>query len=267
MGASLSYLLRFFIFVLAGLAKKEWEKLRHRYLRVKRELREKNVSGTGTVSLKNAKRKMEELNFLSWMEPFIKPRESRGTYTSIKKREKEEPVFEDTLKPGESTGSLEGNDDSNKVSGSDSESVSSAKCTNKDVAISVKRKINSNLVKNVMPKQEQKKLEVLESVGQAAKAFTLLENPVHDEHDIFSELIAKKMRKLAEVLSEDEMEDLQESLMDVLCKTKKTTKKRNTNNPPVNITNILTSPTSQNEYTQYLQALTQYPPLRGHSYI
>ena len=118
------------------------------------ELKEKNVSRTGTVSLKNAKRKMEELNFPSWMEAFIKPRQSRGTYTSIKKREKEEPVFEDTLEPGESTGLLEENYDSIKVSGSDSESVSGTKCTNKDVAIGIKRKINSNLVKNVMSRQE-----------------------------------------------------------------------------------------------------------------
>ena len=103
---------------------KEWEKLRNRYSRVKRELREKNVSGTGTISLKNAKRKMEELNFLSWMQPFIKPRQSRGTYTSIKKRQKEELVFEDTLESGEI-----------EVSGSDSESVSGAKSTNKDVVI------------------------------------------------------------------------------------------------------------------------------------
>ena len=89
---------------------------------------------------------------------------------------------------------------------------------------------------------------------------------MRDEHDIFSEL-KKNMRKLAEVLSEDEMEDLQEFLMDVLRKAKKNTKKKNTNNPPVNITNLLTSPTSQNGYTQYLQALAQYPTLRGHSYI
>ena len=39
-----------------------------------------------------------------------------------------------------------------------------------------------------MSEQEQKELEISESVGQAAKAFTLLENPVRDEHDIFSEL-------------------------------------------------------------------------------
>ena len=117
------------------MAEKEWEKINNRYSEVKRELREKNVSGAGTVSLKNAKRKMEELNFLSWMEPFIKPRQS--TYTSIKKCEKEESVFEDTLEPGETTGLLEENDDSNKVSGSDSESVPGAKCTNKDVAIGI----------------------------------------------------------------------------------------------------------------------------------
>ena len=72
------------------------------------------------------------------------------------------------------------------------------------------------------------------------------------------------MRNLAEVLSEDEMEDLQESLMDVLRKAKTNAKKRNTNNPPVNIINLLTSPASQNGYIQYLQALAQHPTLRVH---
>ena len=72
------------------------------------------------------------------------------------------------------------------------------------------------------------------------------------------------MRNLAEVLSEDEMEDLQESLMDVLRKAKTNAKKRNTSNPPVNIINLLTSPTSQNGYIQYLQALAQHPTLRVH---
>ena len=74
------------------------------------------------------------------------------------------------------------------------------------------------------------------------------------------------MRKLAEVLLEDETEDLQVSLMNILRKAKKNAKKRNTDNPPVNITNLLSSPTSQNGYTQYLQALAQYSALRGHSY-
>ena len=138
----------------------------------------------------------------------------------------------------------------NDYSGSDSESVSSAKITNKDVTIGIKIKINCNLVKNVMSKQEQKEPEILESVGQAAKAFTLSENDVRDEHDIFSKLMAKN--ELAEVLSENEMEDLQESLMDVLLKAKKNEKKKNIDNPPVNITNLLSSPTSENGYTQYL---------------
>ena len=35
------------------------------------------------------------------------------------------------------------------------------------------------------------------------------------------------------------MEDLQESLIDVLCRAKKNVKKRNTDNLPVNITNLL----------------------------
>ena len=60
--------------------------------------------------------------------------------------------MKNTLELGESTGLFEANDDSNKVSGSDSESVSDAKCTNEDVANGIKRKININLVKNVMSK-------------------------------------------------------------------------------------------------------------------
>ena len=63
------------------------------------------------------------------------------------------------------------------------------------------------------------------------------------------------MRNLAEVISEDEMGDLQKSLMNVLRKVKENEKKRNTDNPPVNITSLLSSPTSQNGYTQYLQDL------------
>ena len=79
---------------------------------------------------------------------------------------------------------LEENDDRNKDSGSDSESASGAKCINKYVTIGIKRKINCYSVKNIMSKQEQEELEILESVGQAAKAFTLSENPVRDEHNL-----------------------------------------------------------------------------------
>ena len=238
LGATLSYLFRFFCFVFTELVEKKWENLRNRYSRVNRELREKNVSGTGTASLKNAKRKIEELNFLSWIEPFIKPGQSRGTYTSNKKREEGESAFDDTMEAGESRSLLEENDHSNKISGSNSESVSGVKGTNKDVTIGIKRKINCNSVKNVMSTQEQNKPEILDSVGQAAKDSTLSENPLSDEHDIFSKLMAKKMRKLAELLSENEMEDLQGSITDVLCKVKKMQSKTS-DDPPVNVTNQL----------------------------
>ena len=69
-----------------------------------------------------------------------------------------------------------------------------------------------------MPKQKQNETEILEPVGQAAKVSTLSENPLSDEHDIFTKLMAKKMRKLTEVLSEHGMEDSQGSITDVLAK-------------------------------------------------
>lgn len=89
-----------------------------------------------------------------------------------------------------------------------------------------------------MSTQEQNKPEILDSVGQAAKDSTLSQNPLSDEHDIFSKLMAKKMRKLAELHSEDEMEDLQGSITDVLCKVKKMQRKTS-DDPPVNVTNQL----------------------------
>ena len=48
-----------------------------------------------------------------------------------------------------------------------------------------------------MYKQGQKEVEILESVGQAAKAFTLSENPVRDKHNIFSKLMAQKNEKVS----------------------------------------------------------------------
>ena len=76
-----------------------------------------------------------------------------------------------------------------------------------------------------MSKQEQNEPEILETLGQDAKVSTLSGNPLSDEHDIFSKLMAKKKRKLAELLSADEMEDLQGCITDVLCKVKKMQRK------------------------------------------
>ena len=60
------------------------------------------------------------------------------------KREEGESAFDDTMEAGESRSLLEENDHSNKISGSNSESVSGVKGTNKDVTIGIKRKINCN---------------------------------------------------------------------------------------------------------------------------
>ena len=102
------------------------------------------------------------------------------------------------------------------------------------------------------------------------------------------------MRTLVEVLSEDEWRIFRNLLRMFCAKRRKTqkklckydsrkirtrknsvfghflrsenAKKRNTDNTPVNITNLLPSPTSQNGYTPYLQALEQYSALRDNSY-
>ena len=91
-GGNLSYLLRFFCFVLADLVRKEWEKLRNRYLRVKRVLYEKNVSRTGTISLKNRKRKMEELNcYHGWS--LLSNQGSQGEHTPQSKNVKKKSQY------------------------------------------------------------------------------------------------------------------------------------------------------------------------------
>ena len=48
-----------------------------------------------------------------------------------------------------------------------------------------------------MYKQELKEVEILESVVQATKVFTLSENPVRNKHNIFSELMAQENEKFS----------------------------------------------------------------------
>ena len=99
------------------------------------------------------------MNFLSWIESFNKPRQSRGTYTSLKKPGKRESPFDDTMEAGESRSFSEENDHSNKVSGSDSESVFGVKGTNKNVTIGIKRKLTLIRLKTSCPNKNKTKLK------------------------------------------------------------------------------------------------------------
>ena len=48
-----------------------------------------------------------------------------------------------------------------------------------------------------MYKHELNEVDILESVVQATKAFTLSENPVRDKYNIFSESMAQKNEKFS----------------------------------------------------------------------
>ena len=55
--------------------------MRGRHARAKRNLRDKDKSGTSAKALRAAKLKMEEFKYLQWLEEFIKPRQSKSNVT------------------------------------------------------------------------------------------------------------------------------------------------------------------------------------------
>ena len=54
-------------------AHKEFTKLRERYSRYKQDLKKKEVSGTSSAAVEKAKKKREELNYLSWLDKYTQP--------------------------------------------------------------------------------------------------------------------------------------------------------------------------------------------------
>ena len=58
-------------------AEKEFTKLREKYSRYKRDLKKKEVSVTFSSAVQKAKKKREELNFISWLDKYIQLRKSK----------------------------------------------------------------------------------------------------------------------------------------------------------------------------------------------
>ena len=58
-------------------AEKEFTKLREKCSRYKRDLKKKDVSGTYSAAVQKAKKKREELNYLSWLDIYTQPPKSK----------------------------------------------------------------------------------------------------------------------------------------------------------------------------------------------
>ena len=58
-------------------AEKEFTKLREKCSRYKRDLKKKDVSGTYSAAAQKAKKKREELNYLSWLDIYTQPPKSK----------------------------------------------------------------------------------------------------------------------------------------------------------------------------------------------
>ena len=58
-------------------AEKEFTKLREKYNRYKRDLKKKEVSDISSAVVQKAKKKREELNYLSWLDKYTQPQKSK----------------------------------------------------------------------------------------------------------------------------------------------------------------------------------------------
>jgi len=210
-------------------AEKEWDKLRNRYTRVKRELKERTTCNSSLTSLRTAARKMDELQFLSWMDDHIKPRQSKSKqgFTMNFDRSKNFVESEVTV----TRAAIVNNTIVNQTStpNFNSKFVPSFTSSSREG----KRKIVENEELNHFPIYIQKPKEVhsrvFESNREVESSPFCSNTSFRDEQEIFIELVAKKLSRMSEILSEYEMEDVQQSILSVIRTAKKNAKHKISN--------------------------------------
>lgn len=201
--------------------------MRNRYTRVKRELKERTTCNSSLTSLRTAARKMDELQFLSWMDDHIKPRQSKSKQglTMIFDRSKKFIESEVTV----TRAAIVNNTMVNQTSDFNPKFVPSFTSSSREG----KRKIVENEELNHFPIYIQKPTEVhprvFESNREVENSPFCSNTSFRDEQDIFIELVAKKLRRMSEILSEDEMEDVQQSILNVIRTAKKNAKHKISN--------------------------------------
>ena len=221
---------------LADFIETEWQKLRSRFSRVNRDLRERKRSGQCTKLMKNAQRNVDEFRYLAWLEEFIKLRQSKKILnsqmamqndtlmmqrdTSIMHMPESMLVYEKPaelrLTPGyeeqvgvRKTGvespsgatSSSFHEDYAPHSTTFTSSDDKIKHMRNEVDVSDMARARHDIVQHDMARHE--------GAAQAAVV-------VKDDERVFGELVASRLRRLKESLSAEEIEDVEDEILSVL---------------------------------------------------
>ena len=73
---------RYFFLFLGEEAEKAFQKLRDRYTRAKKGVQECMKSGTSSKAVQKARTKLDSLQFVQWLEEYIRPRKSKSNILS-----------------------------------------------------------------------------------------------------------------------------------------------------------------------------------------
>ena len=217
-------------------AEKEFCKLRDRYARARKNLQEKNKSGTSTKAVQKAREKMRNLQFMAWLDEFIKPRKSKTNIKEAKVKPGRTEDIEDGsssenedtdphVADGDKSHSEEDNGSSSSDEGGEKideggekvpipndKSSASSNTTGKRI----RKKRNAK-----MSEVEKEEMDILKSISQAATSENVQElntKKEKDSHDLFGEYVANKFRKLSEKLDESEMELMEYEIVTIFAK-------------------------------------------------
>ena len=193
-------------------------------------MQEKNRSGTSTKAIKSASDKMKNLQFMAWIDEFIKPRKSKtniddastkhsneGTQIddgSDKSEEEEEQMDDSESKLNHDTPDY----DEDSLFG-DEKQEEKGKEIKADEAVPTKSNQRAKKRKMKRSEIEKEQIEVLRSIANAAQNQPKpKEKEKGDSFDLFGEYIAQKLRNLSKKLGDDEMELLEHEITSIFVK-------------------------------------------------
>lgn len=196
-------------------------------------MQEKNRSGTSTKAIKSASDKMKNLQFMAWIDEFIKPRKSKtniddastkhsneGTQIddgSDKSEEEEEEMDDSESKLNHDTPDY----DEDSLFG-DEKQEEKGKEIKVDEAVPTKSNQRAKKRKMKRSEIEKEEIEVLRSIANAAqnqpKPKEKEKEKGKDSFDLFGEYIAQKLRNLSKKLGDDEMELLEHEITSIFVK-------------------------------------------------
>ena len=195
-------------------------------------MQEKNRSGTSTKAIKSASDKMKNLQFMAWIDEFIKPRKSKTNIDDAStKHSNEGSQVDDGSDKIEEEEEEEMDDSESKLNHDtpdyeedslfgDEKQEEKGKEIKVDEAVPTKSNRRAKKRKMKRSEIEKEEIEVLRSIANAAQNQPKPKEKEKGKYsfDLFGEYIAQKLRNLSKKLGDDEMELLEHEITSIFVK-------------------------------------------------